>query len=92
MKKSWKRVEVTIETETLVLSPADVLRACWCESCNDHQLMLDPVAAARLASVATEVVYAGIAAGAVHFIELPGSVVLVCSNSVALYQSENESS
>ena len=86
MKKSWKRVEVTIETETVVVRGGHAVRA-WCQGCNDYSMMLTPSAAARLASVTTEIIYARIATGAVHFIEVPG-VMLICSHSVGAIKSE----
>ena len=41
MSKSWKRTEITIETETLVVfhRGAEVIRA-WCEGCEAESLML----------------------------------------------------
>ena len=46
MTKSWKRTEVTIETEMLVIfrRGAETLRA-WCERCGAESLMLTPTAA-----------------------------------------------
>ena len=81
--KSWKRTEVTIESETLIVSRrgAGALRA-WCEGCGAESLMITPSVAASLAGVTTDIVYARVQAGTVHFIELPGSVLLVCGFSV----------
>lgn len=80
--KSWKRTEVTIESETLIVlrRGAGALRA-WCEGCGSESLMITPSVAASLAGVTAEVMYARVQAGLVHFIERPGSVLLICGFS-----------
>ena len=80
--KSWKRTEVTIESQTLIVlrRGAGALRA-GCEGCRAESLMITPGAAASLAGVTTEVMYARVQAGLFHFIELPGRVLLVCGFS-----------
>ena len=88
MAKSWKRTEVIIESETLVVfrSGASSLRA-WCEGCEAASLMLTPGAAASLAGVTTQVIYARVEAGLIHFTELPGEALLVCGASIGLNQT-----
>ena len=44
--------------------------------------MITPSGAANLAGVTTDVIYARVKAGSVHFVERPGSVLLVCGFSV----------
>jgi hypothetical protein len=44
--------------------------------------MITPGVAASLAGVTTEAISARIQAGSVHFINLPGSALLVCGFSV----------
>ena len=89
MAKSWKRTEVTIETETLIIfrRGADALRA-WCERCGTESLMLSPGAAATLGGVTPTVIYARVKSGSIHFIELPGGVPLICASSVSLINHE----
>ena len=89
MAKSWKRTEVTIETETLIIfrRGADALRA-WCERCGTGSLMLSPGAAATLGGVTPTVIYARVKSGSIHFIELPGGVPLICASSVSLINHE----
>ena len=80
---TWKRTEVTIESETLIVlrRGAGALRA-WCDGCGAESLMITPSVAANLAGVTIDVISARVQAGSVHFIELPGSVLLVCGFSV----------
>ena len=88
MAKSWKRTEVTIEKETLVVfrSGANSLRA-WCEGCSAETLLITPGTAASLAGVTTDVIYERIEAGLIHFTELPDGALLVCGASVGLNQT-----
>jgi len=88
MAKSWKRTEVTIESETLVVfrSGANSLRI-WCAGCEAVRLMLTPDAAASLAGVSTEVIYARVEAGLIHFRELPDGALLLCGTSMGLDQT-----
>ena len=87
--KSWKRTEVTIESETLiVLRRGADARRVWCEGCGAESLMITPDVAASLAGVTTEIMYARVQAGSVHFIELPGSVLLVCGFSARAINHE----
>ena len=83
MAKSWKRTEVTIESETVVVlrSGATPLRA-WCEGCEAASVMLTPDAAASIAGMTMQALYARVEAGLIHFTELPDGALLVCSASV----------
>jgi hypothetical protein len=85
MTKNWSRTEVTIETETLVVFRSDAapLRA-WCNGCEAETLMLTLHAAATLAGVTTQVIHERVEAGSVHFIEPPGSVLLICGLSLGV--------
>ena len=88
MTKSWKRTEVTIETETLVVlrSGARPLRS-WCEGCQATSVMLTPDAAATIAGMTIQVLYARVEAGLIHFTELPDGALLVCSASLGRNQT-----
>lgn len=88
MKKSWKRTEVTTETETLLVfrRGANTLRA-WCEGCGAETLLITPGTAASLAGVTTDVIYERIDAGLIHSTKLPDGALLVCGASVGLNQT-----
>jgi len=88
MAKSWKRTEVTIESETRVVfrGGTSSLRD-WCEGCQATSLMITPGAAASLAGVTTQVIYARVEAGLIHFTELTDGVLLVCGASIGLNQT-----
>jgi len=89
VSKSWKRTEITIETETLVIfhGGAGIIRA-WCEGCEAESLMLTAGAAASLGGVTPTVIYARVKSGSIHFIELPGGVPLICASSVGVINHE----
>ena len=88
MAKSWKRTEVTIESETVVVlrSGTSPLRA-WCEGCEAASVMLTPDAAASIAGMTTQALYARVEAGLIHFTELPDGALLVCSASLGRNQT-----
>jgi len=87
VSKSRKHTEITIETETLVIfrSTTNSLRA-WCERCETESLLLTPGAAARLCGVTTSVIYARVAAGAVHYTELSDGTLFICGLCFGLNQ------
>jgi hypothetical protein len=87
MSKSWKRTEITIESEmTMILRrPTGPLRA-WCDHCGAESLMLTPDAAAALAGVTTRLIYARVECGTLHYAELPDGTMLVCAPSLRLNQ------
>ena len=69
MAKTWKRTEITVETEMLVIFPrgADALRA-WCERCGVERPLLTPAAAARLSGVPASVIYERVSAGSIQWL------------------------
>ena len=80
--KTWKRTEVTIETETLVLSRHGRAARARCEGCGVETVMLSPTEAASLAGVTTADIFALVTAGSVHVINLSEGVMLVCGLSL----------
>ena len=87
MSKSWKRTEITIETESLVVfrSGRDSFRA-WCQPCGRESLLLTPEKAAKLAGVTTSVIYARVEAGTLHHTEVSDGAVFICGLSFGLNQ------
>ena len=87
MSKSWKRTEITIETETLMIfrTGTDSLRT-WCERCGAESLLLTPEAAARLGGVTTSIIYARVEAGTLHHTEVSDGAVFICGLSFGLNQ------
>ena len=88
MAKSWKRTEVTIESETRVVfrGGTSSLRT-WCEGCEAASVMLTPDAAASIAGMTMQALYARVEAGLIHFTELPGGALLLCSASLGRNQT-----
>jgi hypothetical protein len=76
-----RRIEATVETETLLVVRKGAAAVGWCEACGAEVALLTPLAAARAARVSTRLVYAGIEAGRVHFTERPDGTLLVCAPS-----------
>jgi len=87
MSKSWRRTEITIETESLVIfrTGADSLRT-WCERCGHESLRLTTEAAAKLGGVTTSVIYARIEAGTLHYTKLSDGPLFICGLSLGLSQ------
>ena len=87
MAKTWKRTEVTIETDTLVIFRGGP-SACrvWCEDCGAETPMITPGAAARLGGVTTSVIYARVDAGTLHYTEMRDGTLLICGASLGLNQ------
>ena len=87
MSKSWKRTEITIDTETLVIfrTGADSLRT-WCERCGQESLLLTTEAAAKLGGVTTSVIDARLETGALHYTELSDGASFICGLSLGLNQ------
>ena len=80
--KTWKRTEIAIETETLLLSRHGGAARARCEGCGVETVMLSPTEAASLAGVTTVEIYALVTAGSVHLIKLSEGVMLVCGLSL----------
>jgi excisionase family DNA binding protein len=73
---------VTIETEERVVlrgSPDPRSTLKWCPVCRRQVEMVTPEQAAQIAGVSTRTIYRWIEAGAVHFIE-DGGRLLVCGS------------
>jgi len=87
MSKTWKRTEITIESETTLIlrRRAEAVRA-WCGACGADSLMVTPDAAAELAGVTTRAIYVRVERGALHFKEWPDGTLLVCGLSLGLNQ------
>jgi hypothetical protein len=87
MSKSWKRTEITIESETTLIlrRRAEAVQA-WCGPCGAESQMLTPDAAAELAGVTTRTIYVRVEGGELHFKELPDGTLLICRPSLGLDQ------
>lgn len=84
-----RRTEITIETETIVRvrgTPEPVLR--FCGSCGTERWMVAPAAAAQLADLTTRAVYRLVESGRLHFEELAGCELLVCTDSLRRERDE----
>jgi len=84
LKRTWKKVEVTVETHEFVVafeSARSVLS--YCPQCAAQVNMVPAEQAARLTDVGLEIIEQWINAGKLHFTELTMGERLICINSLA---------
>ena len=78
-----RRLEITFERERLVvLGSRRVSVTGWCEGCGARARMVMPDEAARLTGATARAIYRLVEAGSLHFLEGPGSGLLVCLESL----------
>jgi hypothetical protein len=83
MSKRRIRGKVTLQKDRLlVVRPPNEPVVRWCPECKRRAGMLIPEEAARRRGVSPRTIYRWMDSGAVHFLEYPGGVVLVCLNSI----------
>ena len=85
--KSKKRIEITIETERLlVITRRKSATQARCLPCASQVKMVTADEASTLAGVSSRTIYRWIEEGKVHFLEPSDGLPLVCLNS--LYDSK----
>lgn len=78
-----KRVEITIETERVIIAPSSSSQPClWCDSCAMQVDMLTPDLAAAQINVPPRLIYRWIEAGQLHYREDSDGAILICRNSL----------
>jgi len=88
-----KRTEIVIEIEEITLvSCRPVSTQAWCSACGDRVMMVTPEQAAAIAQVSLREINVWVEAAAVHFIETPNRLLLVCVNSLPPPTQTRESS
>jgi hypothetical protein len=78
-----KRMEITIETERVMLARSRQSQLVWCEGCAAAVAMLTVDEAAALAGESSRSVYRRVEAGELHFAETVEGRLFICSNSLA---------
>ena len=88
-----KRTEVTVETERiLVIRRRYRAVEAWCEVCNDAVVMIRPDQAAAVSGRGLRMIFSDIELGALHFIEQPDGMILVCLKSLLEPKVDRQSS
>jgi hypothetical protein len=80
VKTRITRIEV--ETEEIVVMRVRATCMAWCPGCSAEVVMARPEAAAARAGLRVRAIYRLVEAGAVHFLESPDGIVLVCVDSL----------
>lgn len=78
-----KRIEITVETDRFWFirrRPSSL--PVWCARCPEPSEMVTALEAAMVAGVDTRMIYLWVAAEALHFIETPEGLLLICLNSL----------
>ena len=77
-----KRVEVTIETERLLIASNRKSANIWCDDCSSLVKMISVDKAAALAEQTERTIYGWVESGRLHFFETPEVRLLICLNSI----------
>jgi hypothetical protein len=76
-----RRVQITVERETLVTSPPPSFEA-YCTECKRQVVMVNPSSAALVAQVSIREIYRWVDARKLHFIEAPSGDIFLCAASL----------
>ena len=86
-----KRTEITVETER-VLVVRRRYRAVeeWCTRCRETVLMIRPDQAAAVSGKSLRAIFHEVEAAALHFVEKPDGMILICLNSLIKPEDVNQ--
>lgn len=78
-----KRKEITIETERLlVIRRRYQAVEAWCDRCQQAVVMIRPDQAAAVTGRTMRTIFNEVEAHAIHFLEQPDGLLLICLNSL----------
>ena len=77
-----KRIEVTIETERLLIARNRKFATIWCDDCSSLVKMITVDEAAVLAQQTERTIYGWVEAGSLHFSETSEGRLFICLNSI----------
>ena len=81
--KKIKRIRITVETERLlVISKQGRAVEGWCACCGESVELIRPEEAAALSSLSLRALRRQMERGALHYVETPDGVSLICLNSL----------
>lgn len=78
-----RRIEITIETDSVVIASARKTSLIWCDSCNADVRMISVDEAAALTQQSARTIYKWAEARRIHFTETKGGRLFICLNSLA---------
>jgi hypothetical protein len=82
-KKTNKRIEITVETErVLIVRRGQGFVRGWCEACAAQVKMASAGEAASVAGVSQRTIYRWVETEKLHFSETPEGWLLICLNSL----------
>ena len=83
------RTEIMIETrEVWVIRRSGNVAVAWCPECGQLVGMVTPDEAASRTHLSARAIYRRVEAGSVHYLELSGGGLLVCTNSICDLEAE----
>ena len=77
-----KRIEVTIETERLLIASNRKVATIWCDACSRLVKMISVDEAAALTGQTERTIYGWVESGRLHFSETPEGRLRICLNSI----------
>jgi hypothetical protein len=78
-----KRTEITVETERILIIRRRYRAVeAWCEECHEAAVMIRPDQAAALSGRSLRAIFNDIELAALHFLEQPDGLLLICLNSL----------
>lgn len=78
-----KRREITVETERLLVIRRRYRAVeAWCDGCQQEVVMIRPDQAATAAGRSLRSIFSDVEAAALHFMEQPDGMLLICLNSL----------
>lgn len=78
-----RRMEITIETDRVLIAGNRKSRAMWCEDCASEVRMISVDQAAAVVHESARTIYQWVEAQRVHFTETPDGRLLICLNSLS---------
>ncbi len=90
--KRTRRMEITVETNLLVIRRSTNRTPVWCVECSSPVQLITPEETAALAGVSTRTVYRRVERGQFHFVETDGGRLLICPNYLPTSISAKETS
>ncbi len=76
-----RRIEITIETDSVLIASARKTSASWCEGCACEVRMISVDEAAALAQQSARTIYRWVEAQRIHCTETPEGRLFICLNS-----------
>jgi len=80
--RTKKRIEITVETDRVLIIRQDSSHPAWCAACATEVKMLTAEGAAAVAGLSLRDICRQVDAGQLHFSETPDGRLSICLNSL----------